>query len=189
MARGGGRAQLAPIPCPDCRGPMYDNIADKAAGRRGHKAPDYACKDREGCNKGVWLKDSEKNALQAGSRGGTGQGSAQAKRPIVIDSLMDSCVAAAKAITAEQFKDKAVTLELVVNMATTMFIARAGGAPGILKIEKEGLAKAQAKAAEAAARKRKQEEEEEARRRQDAEAEQEGYDPGTYPGDDDDNPF
>src|SRR6267378_992956 len=79
--------KLAPVPCPKCGGPCWDNVATK----RNPKAPDYACKDKEGCGAGVWLKDSEKNALQAAK-----PGSPQAKRPIVIDSLMEQRVIAAK---------------------------------------------------------------------------------------------
>lgn len=163
---------------------MYDNIADKAAGKRGPKAPDYACKDRENCDHGVWLKDSEKNALQAAR-----PGSAQAKRPIIIDSLMEQCLAAAKKLYAGAFPAAlppaaAEHEALVLNMATTMFIARVGGAPGILKVEKEGLAKAQAKAAEAE-RIRREEEERKAREQQPA-ADNYEWDQRE---DNDDNPF
>jgi hypothetical protein len=183
MARGGGRAQTAPIPCPKCGGPMYDNIADKAAGKRPQKAPDYACKDRENCDHGVWLKDSEKNALQATT---AATGGKAGRRPIVIDSLMDQCVAAAKEILGRQLGDLAkAPPELIVNMATTMFIARVGGSPGILKVEKESLAKAQAKAAEAE-RVRREEEERKAREQQQPSGDNYEWD---QRGDDDDNPF
>lgn len=53
-------AEYAPIACPDCGGKMYNNIGSK----KNPKQPDYKCKDKESCGKGVWLKDSEKESAK-----------------------------------------------------------------------------------------------------------------------------
>ncbi len=174
--------------CPDCGGPMWDNRAKKASGAYKASRSDFSCKNKEGCGKGVWLKDSEKSALQA--KASTGMSGQTQRRPIVIDALMEQCLVAAASISRAQ---NITAGELVLNMATTMFIARVNRQPGILKVEKEGLAKAQAKAAELE-KKRKTEEAEEARRREAETAQNRSTEFEDFPGaleenDDDDLPF
>lgn len=159
--------KVAPVNCPKCGGPMWDNIE----GKRNPKAPDYACKDKQGCGAGVWLKDAEKAALAAPPAAAApvqGQPQGQpARPPIVLDKMMRACVQAAIAIGNELFKDgDVVGLDdaLTLNMATTMFIARCRG-EGILELEKKILAdmKAKAEAARLEAEQKKREEEERAR--------------------------
>ena len=128
--------KMAPIDCPDCGGKMWDNSETKKG-----KQPDYACKDKQGCGKGVWLKDSEKAAISAVAP-------AQTKRPpVVLDKMMKACVKAAISVGDDLFKDgEVVGLDhaLTLNMATTLFIARCRG-EGILEVEKKVLADLAAK--------------------------------------------
>lgn len=134
--------KLAPIQCPKCGGAMWNNIE----GKRNPKAPDYACKNKEGCGGGVWLKPEEKAALASQSSNGAVRSAA--RPPIVLDKMMKACVKTAQAIGDELFKDgEAVGLDaaLTLNMATTIFIARVKG-EGILEIEKKALADLAAKA-------------------------------------------
>jgi hypothetical protein len=167
--RGGGqRSPEAPIPCPQCGGPMWDNSQTKT----NPKAPDYQCKDstcvdpESGYRTAVWASDTQKMAAQ-GTAAAKGQ-PASGKRAIIIDKLMGVCVDAAKTILAERFKTGSeIPPDLVVNMATTMYLSRTRDGVGIMSIEKESLAAAQRKAAEEAERKRQEEE----RRRQDQDAE------------------
>lgn len=147
---------------------MWDNSATKT----NPKAPDYQCKDstcidaESGYRTAVWATDTQKSAAQ-GTAAAKGQPTT-GKRAIIIDKLMGVCVDAAKAILAERFKTGSeIPPDLVVNMATTMYLSRTRDGVGIMSIEKESLAAAQRKAAEEAERKR----EEEARRRQDEDAE------------------
>lgn len=179
--------KLAPTPCPKCGGAMWDNQFTK----RNPKAPDYACKNKEGCGAGVWLKDSEKNAQQGREQLASGQPSgpqpAQKPRGIILDKAMEQCIVASKEMLAQQFKTGSeIPPELVVNLATTMFIVRTDGR-GILKVEKQSLVEQREKAAKAEAERRRLEEEEARRRAQDAAAE----DPSNpmWSPDDDDLPF
>lgn len=132
--------KVAPINCPKCGGAMWNNVE----GKRNPKAPDYACKDKQGCGAGVWLKDTEKAALSAVSSNGAGTH----RPPVVLDKMMRACVKAAQSIGTELFKDGEVTgLDdaLTLNMATTLFIARTKD-QGILEVEKKALADLAAKA-------------------------------------------
>lgn len=53
--------------CPDCGGPMWDNRAKKASGVYKPTSPDYSCKDRDGCGKGVWLEPKSEPKAKAKS--------------------------------------------------------------------------------------------------------------------------
>lgn len=54
--------KIAEIPttCPDCGGGVWDNT--KGRGKRSPKAPDAACKDKQGCGWAGWLPDDVKVA-------------------------------------------------------------------------------------------------------------------------------
>lgn len=147
---------VAPVSCPKCQGPMWDNIASK----KNPKAPDYACKDKQGCGAGVWLKDSEKAALGATSRNGPSPN----RPPVVLDKMMRECVKAAQEIGNELFNDGTPGLDfaLTLNMATTLYISRCKS-EGILHVEKAALEKLAAKAAEAKAEAERKAAEERAR--------------------------
>ena len=41
-------------PCPVCSGPMWDNRQKKASGAMSAKAPDFKCKDKQGCEGVIW---------------------------------------------------------------------------------------------------------------------------------------
>jgi hypothetical protein len=183
---GGQRSPEAPIPCPQCGGPMWDNSQTKTNPR----APDYQCKDstcvdpESGYRTAVWASDTQKMAAQ-GTAAAKGQPAApNGKRAIIIDKLMAVCVDAAKAMLNQKFTAEGVVApELVVNLATTMYISRTRDAAGIMSIEKDSLAAAARKAAEEAERKRIEAEAAAARRTQD----ETGWDQD--PGPDDDLPF
>jgi hypothetical protein len=172
---GGQRSPEAPIPCPQCGGPMWDNSQTKT----NPKAPDYQCKDstcidaESGYRTAVWATDTQKMAAQ-GTAAAKGQPAApSAKRAIIIDKLMGVCVDAAKRILAERFKTGSeIAPELVVNLATTMYISRTRDSAGIMEIEKDSLAQAARKAAEEAERKRLEAEAEAARHQQEPEWDQ-----------------
>jgi hypothetical protein len=53
-------ATVAPIACPDCGGEMWNNIGTK----KNPKQPDYKCKDKDSCGKGVWI-DKKKGGGKA----------------------------------------------------------------------------------------------------------------------------
>lgn len=40
--------------CPNCGGAVWDNRAKKAAGEMKPNAPDYSCRDKEGCKWALW---------------------------------------------------------------------------------------------------------------------------------------
>jgi hypothetical protein len=182
--RSSGRANnpTAPVPCPNCGGDMWDNSETKTG-----NAPDYVCKDRDciderGFRTGVWARDRDKNAAQGEA---AAKGKPEGRRAIIIDSAMEQCLVAAKAIFKEQLGAMDGQQTNIINMATTMFIGRTRDRVGILKVEKEGLATARARAAEA---KRIREEQEREERAQQASS---GADWGYGPEgpDDDDLPF
>lgn len=154
----------APVPCPKCGGNMWDNLDSK----KNPKAPDYACKDKQGCGAGVWLKDTEKAALRATATPTNGTGPIQAKRPQpILDKLFRQCIIAAEAMAKDLYKDgdtAGIAADLSLKLATTLFIARVDG-KGILEVEKDALAKLAAKA-EAEKQERVERERREAEERQ-----------------------
>lgn len=156
-------SKIAPVQCPKCGGQMWDNMD----GKRNPKAPDYACKDKQNCGAGVWLKDAEKNALRATSQSSNGTGPAAANRPKpILDKLFRQCIIAAEAMGKDLYKDGEVaglSADLSLKLATTIFIARIDG-KGILEVEKEILAKLAAKA-EAEKKEREAQERREAEQR------------------------
>lgn len=185
---GGQRSPEAPIPCPQCGGPMWDNSDTKT----NPKAPDYQCKDstcidaESGYRTAVWATDTQKMAAQ-GTAAAKGQPAVGGKRAIIIDKLMGVCLDAAKEALTQKLGKVEMSGEVVgtltVNLATTMYISRTRDNVGIMSIEKESLALAQKKAAEEAERKRIEAEAQAARQRQD----ETGWDQD--PGPDDDLPF
>lgn len=190
--RGGGpgqRSPEAPVPCPQCGGPMWDNSLTKT----NPKAPDYQCKDstcvdpESGYRTALWASDTQKMAAQ-GTAAAKGQPTApNGKRVLIIDKLMGVCLDAAKTALTEKLgkveMSGEATATLTVNLATTMYISRTRDNVGIMSIEKESLAAAARKAAEEAERKRLEAEAAAARQRQD----DTGWDQETGP--DDDLPF
>src|SRR4051812_437410 len=97
--------RIMAITCEKCNGPVYDNTFTK----RNPKAPDLKCRNVQGCGWVKWLTDTEKNALQAqkpqNTNGTEARAGAVRTHPIILDSLMKSCITAAQTIAKEQFKD------------------------------------------------------------------------------------
>lgn len=127
----------APAQCPKCGGDMWDNIDTK----KNPKAPDYACKDKQGCGAGIWLTDTQKNAARAQQAPAAGGGGG-APRPmgnIILDTMMYRCLQSAYAMLDKNVKDGKIssyTCENSLNLATTLFISRTRDRSGILRIEK-----------------------------------------------------
>lgn len=109
--------------CPDCGGPMWDNRQTK----KNPKQPDYKCKDKDGCGKGVW---EEKK--QNGNAPANGTAAAdRAKRP--LGRLYFECMKIAKA-TLEAQTDKGtrpayMAADLIAATATVFIAAANTGAP------------------------------------------------------------
>lgn len=200
--RGGGGGQrrgvspTAPQGCPDCGSDMYDNSETKTG-----RQPDYVCKDPQ-CRKGVWITDTERNAAQAVAQprepapGAPQQPQQQQRKLLVIDKAMELALKAAKKLAAEEFptvvsKEAGPTgglpADLIVNLATTMYISRVRDRVGVFKAEKEALTGAQQKAKEAAENARR--EAEEARARVATAPSGPDYDDPMYSPNDDDLPF
>lgn len=51
---GSGSGNGADVDCPACGGPMWDNRPKKASGEFKPNAPDFACKDKDGCGEKIW---------------------------------------------------------------------------------------------------------------------------------------
>ena len=123
--------KVAPIDCPECGSKMWDNSETKKG-----KQPDYACKDKQNCGKGVWLKDSEKAALSAVAPG--------KRPPIVLDKMMKACLSSAVECAKVLPEGAVADHDIILRIAQSLYIARTDG-KGILEVEKKALADLQAK--------------------------------------------
>lgn len=127
--------------CPNCGGDVWDNRARKAGGKMNPKAPDYSCKDKEGCKWVLWpprgAKSNGTPAKVAGPKWTWAQ----------LQDLSAKCLKiAAKQVPAAV---GASTSEDAVKWAATLFItaARDGVAPppqaldekpkAVVEVEKE----------------------------------------------------
>lgn len=161
---------VAPVPCPKCNGPMWDNSRDP---KKSKQASDYRCKDRQNCNGGVWLSDADRAALAPTQAPGNGPAQAQGPKrpPLVLDRMMKACLEAAGALVEFiQIPDQPpVGDDIVLRIAQSLFIARTDNR-GILAIEREALVertKKEASARAEAERERKEKEDAERRARED----------------------
>lgn len=116
--------------CPDCSGPMWDNRETK----RSPKQPDWKCKDKDGCGKGVW------DQPRGGGRGnGGGSPRTAPERPTgPLAPVYGECVEIAARAIVHYCKAVGVTPGAadIVAGAATIFIAATntgrtikGGAP------------------------------------------------------------
>ncbi len=139
---------IAPVPCPECGGQMWDNSRDP---RKSKKASDYRCKDRQNCNGGIWLSDADRANL-APAQAPVAQAPAGPRRPpLVLDKVMTACLEAA-AVMAEVIRmpnEPPPADDIVLRIAQSLFIARTDN-KGILQVEKAGLEERAKRAAEAA---------------------------------------
>jgi hypothetical protein len=132
-------APLAGAPaCPTCGGKMWDNRADKAAGRRNAKAPDFKCRNQQ-CDGRLW--PGQHNAaipiIASGSRSvPAGQGSADAEvAPITRAAARRHCYLEVTEFVLRDVRPKyqeqglACTDATVAAIVATLFIAtcRDGG--------------------------------------------------------------
>ena len=163
--------QTAPVPCPKCSGPMWSNIE----GKRNPKAPDYACKDKQGCGAGVWLTDVQKSAVQAQTPASTAASAPPRKSPLVLDKIMLAALKSASAMADEAFGALASTIDATVDasletahydrvlrIAQSLYIARIDG-KGIFEVERNAVAEMAAKVAAIKAEKERKEAEERAK--------------------------
>lgn len=125
----------APAQCPKCGGDMWDNIDTK----KNPKAPDYACKDKQGCGAGIWLTDTQKNAARAQQAPAGGGGAPRPVGNIILDTMMYRCLQSAYAMLDKNVKDGKISFyssDNALNLATTLFLSRTRDRSGILRIEK-----------------------------------------------------
>lgn len=107
--------------CPDCGSDCYDNRPKKESGKYKANAPDYACKDKDGCGKRIWLE--KKSA--GGSRGGSTGASRGPALPFPqLCNRYDKCVAHIVKLTAPALVKQGytVTTSDVAAMAATLYI-------------------------------------------------------------------
>ena len=95
---------------------MWDNRQTK----KNPKQPDYKCKDKEGCGKGVW-EDAKKTG------GGNGSAPATGKRP--LGRLYFECLKIAAASVKNVIGDKATPEDIIAATATIFIAASQTGAP------------------------------------------------------------
>ena len=153
--------KVAPIQCPKCNGPLWDNTE----GKRNPKAPDYACKDKQGCGAGVWLTDLQKSAVQAQTPASTAAGAPQRKSPLVLDKIMLAALQSASKMAEEAFGREPTDgtfNDLLLRIAQSLYIARIDG-KGIFEVEKNAVAEMAAKVAAIKAEKERKEAEERAK--------------------------
>lgn len=100
--------------CPQCGGAIWDNRPRKQGGRMKANAPDFACKDKEGCG---WKKWPPKNQRPASA---TSHGKAQWTWPRLSLVYRNSLLLAKKHVS-EILPD--AMPEQVVAAAATVFIA------------------------------------------------------------------
>ena len=100
---------------------MWDNRSKKASGQYKSNRADYSCKDKDGCNKGVWLKDSESAPASNGNghRAPTVTRTNAAGRP--LGPLYAECLKFAKEACKYHFGDTAAPSD-VIAAAATLFI-------------------------------------------------------------------
>jgi len=146
---------------------MWSNVENK----RNPKAPDYACKDKQGCGAGVWLTDVQKSAVQAQTPASTAAGAPQRKSPLVLDKIMLAALKSAAGMAEEAFAGENDVLadrgvgsfhDLVLRMAQSLYIARIDG-KGIFEVERNAVAEMAAKVAAIKAEKERKEAEERAK--------------------------
>ncbi len=103
--------------CPDCGGPMWDNRQTK----KNPKQPDFKCKDKDGCGKGVWVKAKGNDAP-----GARGPASGAARRP--LGPLYYDCLKLAKACVEKELKG-ALPADVIAAAATLFIAASRDGTP------------------------------------------------------------
>jgi len=105
--------------CPKCDGPVYDNRADKASGKRNAKGPDLKCKDKD-CG---WAQWPEKGARPpAALKNGGGKWT----WPALMRTYARSLLVAEKCLQESQARNAggvAYSHAEVLSAAATIFIA------------------------------------------------------------------
>lgn len=98
---------------------MWDNRQTK----KNPKQPDYKCKDKDGCGKGVWEKRSEGSGTGGASNGGGNARSARPLGPLYYESLRIASESVKKLVPNAQPAD-------IIAAAATVFIGATNtGAP------------------------------------------------------------
>lgn len=101
--------------CPDCNGPMWDNRETK----RKPTQPDYKCKDKDGCGKGVWLDGKVAQNGNAPQRG----------NQRALGPVYNECLTFAKAAIEHHFGKDVATADIIAGTATLFIQAAQTGQP------------------------------------------------------------
>ena len=104
--------------CPDCNGPMWDNRETK----RKPTQPDYKCKDKDGCGKGVWLEKKS----GAGTPSGHGHAPHSSR---ALGPHYNECLTFAKAAIQFHFGNDVATADIIAGCATLFIQATKSGDP------------------------------------------------------------
>lgn len=110
--------------CPDCGGECYDNRRKKADGTYKPTAPDFACKDKEGCG---WKKFPPKNKGGGGGNGGGSAAPRQNTKP--LGPLYHQSLLFAKASLANAFGEEVPVTDVIAAAATVFIQAANTGRP------------------------------------------------------------
>lgn len=108
---------VAPVPCPECGGPMWNNAFDP---KRKASQPHFRCKDRKNCDGAIWLKKDELAALER-----QGTSTALPAEVLVLDAMMYRCHESAIA-SCRKLYGPDVAVEIIAASAHSLFIARIG---------------------------------------------------------------
>lgn len=114
------------VNCPNCGGPIYNNIAKNAERvARGEKSmPNFTCKDKDGCGWKEWPPKGQKPAQ--------GQGGRPASRPVSTRPLAPlylQCLKVAKQSWDTVMGAGKYTDAVLQAAAATIFIGARDGAP------------------------------------------------------------
>jgi hypothetical protein len=107
--------------CPDCNGAMWDNRETK----RKPTQPDYKCKDKDGCGKGVWL---DKKTSGAGTPSGNGH-TPNPSAGRALGPVYNECLVFAKAAIQHHFGKDVATSDIIAGTATLFIQAAKTGQP------------------------------------------------------------
>lgn len=105
---------IAPSECPQCGGELWNNVKKKASGSMNAKAPDFSCKDKEGCGWVQWPPKAEKAV-------GGKPGAKATRYSGPLGPLYSQCLDFAKRVCHHHLGDE-VDAKDIIAAAATLFI-------------------------------------------------------------------
>lgn len=99
---------------------MWDNRAKKASGQYKANRADFSCKDKDGCGKGVWLKDQESAGRVQATNGSAPRSAPHSTAP--LGPVYADCLDFAKRAVHHYAGDMPYTMSDVIAAAATLFI-------------------------------------------------------------------